>query len=139
MLYQTLHQSSEQEADHRTGTLAPLAAANEHRLAAMFLLDGLPSLRQAAEELYPSGLVQLFNQSNAAEFNKSIEAVLKSPDLPTSFKFIWIYTLWSMNELDPYKAFERLGQFTWGPDTAAAIGDLPVYVAKGQVSGRHPR
>lgn len=114
-------------------TLAPLAASKEHRLSAMVLLDGLPSLRQSLIEQVPTELVALYNQSKAAEFNQSILETLASPDTATSFKFIWEYTFWSVMIEDPYRAWTRLGDFSWSPATAAEIVDLPVFVAKGQV------
>lgn len=120
------------------GTLAPLAASQEHLLSAMFLLDGLPNLRMALEEQFGDVLVGLYNQSltnqsAVQEFNEAIFETLASPEIPTSFTWIWDYTFWSMKAATPFEGFTKLGNFKWGPETAAQIGELPVFVAKGQV------
>lgn len=116
------------------GLLAPLAASKEHRLSAMVLLDGYPNFRQSLIEQFPDQLITLYNQSKAAEFNHTVLEALASPDVPTSLKYLWEYTFWSLMSEDPYRAWTRLGDFSWGPATATEIGDLPVFVAKGQVS-----
>lgn len=120
------------------GLLAPIAASHEHRLSAMVLLDGYADQFQALSEEFGPKIMTPFNESNAAVFNETIEYALASPEFPTSFQYIWAYTFWGFKQLDPFKAFTALEQFKWGPETAAQIGNLPVYVAKGQVREAFP-
>lgn len=115
------------------GLLAPLAASKEHRLSAMVLLDGLPNFQQTLIEQFGDELVGLYNESNVDAFNQAVLGALASDEVVTSFKFIWYYSFWSFMVDTPYDAWTRLGDFNWGPETAAEIGDLPVLVAKGQV------
>ncbi|KAK4500932.1 hypothetical protein PRZ48_009124 [Zasmidium cellare] len=114
------------------GLLAPLAAAKEHRLSAMFLLDGLPNFRQAVTVQFPPQLTGLYNDSKADEFYEAILQNLDNPDFGSGFYYIWEYTFWGLKTSDPFTAWKRLGDFLWNETTAAEIGKLPVYVAKGQ-------
>ncbi|OAP54952.1 hypothetical protein AYL99_10652 [Fonsecaea erecta] len=114
------------------GLLAPLAASREHRLSAMVLLDGLPNFRQVLEEQFPEDVLTLYDSGKEDEFNAAVNEALESDEAPTSYKFVWIYSLWSMKTESPYEAWTRLGDFSWNATTAGEIGNLPVYVAKGQ-------
>ncbi|KAF2167620.1 hypothetical protein M409DRAFT_66103 [Zasmidium cellare ATCC 36951] len=119
------------------GLLAPLAAAKEHRLSAMFLLDGLPNFRQAVAAQFPPQLTGLYNDSKVDEFNQAILQNLNNPEFGTGFFYIWAYTFWGLKNPEPYSAWKRLGDFVWNETTAAEIGNLPVYVAKGRVRRQH--
>ncbi|CAJ2501752.1 Uu.00g046050.m01.CDS01 [Anthostomella pinea] len=113
------------------GTLAPLAASKEHRIAAVLAIDGLYSLQKSTMSQFPTDLTALFESGNQTAFDAYMNAVLASPQAPTQFKWFIQQGLWTFNTDSPYDWFTRLGEISLNEEVLGNI-TCPVFVGRGQ-------
>lgn len=113
------------------GTLAPLAASREHRIAAVLAIDGLASLQKVASSQLPAVATTLLNSGNQTGFDAYMNAVKVSPQAPTMIKWFISQGLWSFNTESPYDWFTRLGNITLDNDILSNVS-CPVFVGKGE-------
>ncbi|ORY67402.1 Alpha/Beta hydrolase protein [Pseudomassariella vexata] len=113
------------------GTLAPLAASREHRLAAVLVIDGLVSFQDAILSQIPAEVAELYTSGAEADFNEYMNAVRLNPLSPKIFRFVINQGLWSFATESPYDWFARLGKFRLDEDV---VGNMtcPVFVGSGE-------
>jgi dienelactone hydrolase len=68
------------------GSLAPRAAAYDHRFAAVIAIDGMYSLQAAFEADFPSVLVELFKSGNKTAFDFELNQIRHDPTTPSGFR-----------------------------------------------------
>ncbi|KAH8892138.1 alpha/beta-hydrolase, partial [Thozetella sp. PMI_491] len=112
------------------GSLAPIAASREHRLAAVVCIDGLWSIQQAILGQFGPELAGLFESGNATAFNKAILAYHNSSSTPTSFRWLIDQSLWAFDTTSPFDWMTQLGHYS----LQGLLGNVtaPVFVASGQ-------
>lgn len=119
------------------GILAPLAVAQEPRVTGMILLDGLANLQ--TDLLTQFGpLADIYESGNATEFDEYMLGFINNASTPIQSKWIVQQGLYAFNTKSPYDWLTRLGEANVTDTVAAAMGQRPVYVAKGQVSTHPP-
>ncbi|KUJ17133.1 2,6-dihydropseudooxynicotine hydrolase [Mollisia scopiformis] len=99
------------------GTLAPLASAHEHRLAAE----------------WPSDLIQQYNHTNSqncSSFDEAVLAIAANSSWPTSIRWFINQGLWAFNTRSPYDLLQQFSQYTL---TTELLRDItcPVFVGMG--------
>ncbi|KAH7131248.1 Alpha/Beta hydrolase protein [Dactylonectria macrodidyma] len=113
------------------GTLAPLVATHEHRLAAVLAVDGMLSIQAAFKKEFPTAMIELYTSGNETGFNGYVEAVLSMPDIPTNFRWVIEQGMYAWNTTNPYKWFDETGKFFLDAAKLAKI-KCPVFVASGE-------
>ncbi|KAI0173566.1 alpha/beta-hydrolase [Hypoxylon sp. FL1284] len=114
------------------GTLAPLAASREHRLAAVLAIDGLASIQNKTLSQFPADLVALYASGNKTAFDKYMTAAKTSPEAPTLLKWFIDQGLWSFATDSPYDWMQRLGKISLDDPAVLKNVSCPVFVGKGQ-------
>ncbi|KAI9692431.1 MAG: hypothetical protein M1822_006662 [Bathelium mastoideum] len=106
------------------GYLAPRAAAFEHRLAAVFAVDGIYDTYAAFIKITGAKGVALFEAGNAEEFNTYIREWIRGPDAPTVARWGVSHGLWSLSDgapdsfydskepITPYDFFSKMRRFS---------------------------
>lgn len=113
------------------GLLAPLAATQEHRFAAVIAIEGLVNAQQLFEEQFGPELTELFTSGNRTAFNNAIDKYYNSPGASSSFKWAVDQGMWAFNEKTPFDWFTKLGTiFLDGPKMQQI--KCPVFVGSGQ-------
>ncbi|KAF4963474.1 hypothetical protein FSARC_8523 [Fusarium sarcochroum] len=113
------------------GLLAPLAATREHRLAAVVAIDGMLSLQRAILGQFPAALTKLFLSGNSTAFDQEILGLLKNPEIPTAFSWVFNQGMWAWNTKSPFTWLSSVGDFHLDERSLAKI-KCPVFVASGQ-------
>lgn len=93
------------------GYLAPRAAAFEHRLAAVFAVDGVYSFGQALQNDFPTQLIQIFKSGNATLFNSIVEEVVADPSSPSVIRWAVQQGLWSFDVKTPFEWMTRAQEY----------------------------
>ena len=111
------------------GSLAPIAAAHEHRLAAVIAIDGMWSFFKIMGEESPS-LLEFYNASNASTFDAYMFQVMADPKTPTSTRWGFQQGLWAFKTTSPYDYMTQVQQYTL---TNELLGNItaPVFVGMG--------
>jgi pimeloyl-ACP methyl ester carboxylesterase len=112
------------------GYLAPRAAAFDHRLAAVFAVDGVYDYGEANLGQYPESLQAIFKSGNATLFNKYVEQGLSAPGVSTAMIWGVQQGLWSFNAKTPYEWMRKVQNYTLA-DVIHKI-KTPVFVAQAQ-------
>ncbi|KAF4451009.1 2,6-dihydropseudooxynicotine hydrolase [Fusarium austroafricanum] len=84
------------------GMLSPRAAAFEHRLAAVFAIDGVYDFGQALLENLTPQMRKLFESHKAKEVDSMTNNLLQNPSTPTSIRWAIQQGLWAFNEKSAY-------------------------------------
>ncbi|KAI5923248.1 alpha/beta-hydrolase [Camillea tinctor] len=113
------------------GTLAPLAASREHRIAATVAIDGLYSLQQGTLAQFPAALARLFDSGNQTAFDAYLNAARANPSVSSQFRWFIDQGLWAFATQSPFDWFTRLGEISLDPDVLANVSG-PVFVGRGQ-------
>lgn len=116
------------------GTLAPLAAAYEHRLAAVISLDGLWSMFEILETVWPAPLIELYKSKNIQSFDEAVFSAASNATYPTSFRWFVYQGLWAFNTSSPYSFMQQLSQFTLTKELLDKIS-CPAFVGMGLDDG----
>lgn len=113
------------------GQLAPLAATQEHRIAALIALDGLLSLKNATLKKFPEPLVKLYESGNKSKFDDAILSALNKKSTTTEFKWGVEQGTWAFNVASPFDWIYKMGEMDLSPEMLKNIS-CPVFVASGQ-------
>ncbi|KAI2469615.1 alpha/beta-hydrolase [Annulohypoxylon bovei var. microspora] len=113
------------------GILAPLAASQEHRFAAVLAIDGVENLQTVAFNQFPSAIAALYKSGNKTAFDAYLNAARVSSAAPTLLKWFIGQGLWAFNTESPYDWFTRLGDISLDADILSNITS-PVFVGKGE-------
>ncbi|KAJ4345935.1 uncharacterized protein N0V89_012071, partial [Didymosphaeria variabile] len=119
------------------GTLAPRAASQEPRIAAVIQLDGLSSMQHDLREQFPAELTELFDNGNQVEFDEILTALANNESQPIYNRYFVQQGLYAFGTKSPYEWFTRLGPIAVTNETVQGVGMRPVYIAKGEVSTNH--
>ncbi|KAI1488139.1 alpha/beta-hydrolase [Biscogniauxia mediterranea] len=119
------------------GTLAPLAASREHRIAATVAIEGLYSLQQGTLAQFPAAVAALFNSGNRTAFDAYLNAARASPSVSSQFRWFVDQGLWAFATQSPFDWFTRLGDVSLSPEILANI-TCPVFVGRGQIDETAP-
>lgn len=106
-----------------SGLLVARAAAFEHRLAALFCVDGMYSL--ANTPVFPTAISMLQERLANAD-DASLEALVHHPQIPTTMRWALSHCRWAFKVKSPLELVERVKQFTIA-DVVAQI-ECPVLV-----------
>ncbi|KAM0275933.1 hypothetical protein ACHAQH_007275 [Verticillium albo-atrum] len=109
------------------GYLAPRAAAFEHRLAAVFAVDGVYDFGQSILGNLPDPLKDMFASRNVTAFDNIIREASADPATPTSMRWAIQQGMWSFGEESPFTWMEKTQQYNL-TDVASRI-QAPVFVA----------
>jgi alpha-beta hydrolase superfamily lysophospholipase len=112
------------------GSLAPRAAAYDHRFAAVIAIDGMYSLQAAFEADFPSVLVELFKSGNKTAFDFELNQIRHDPTTPSGFRWVIDQGLFAFHTLSPFDWFSQLGAFSL--DGLYSKITCPVFVGDGQ-------
>lgn len=92
-----------------SGLLAARAAAFEHRLAALFCVDGMYSL--ASTPVFPTAMGMLQEKlANADE--ASLDALVHHLEIPTTLRWALSHCRWAFKVKSPFELVEKIKQFT---------------------------
>ncbi|KAI5465245.1 2,6-dihydropseudooxynicotine hydrolase [Mariannaea sp. PMI_226] len=89
------------------GYLAPRAAAFEHRLAAVFAMDGVYDFGQTILANLPDPVKKLYDSRNETAVNSILNDALASDSMPTSARWSLQQGMWSFNVKSPYEFIRR--------------------------------
>ena len=89
------------------GYLAPRAAAFEHRLAAVFAVDGLYDFGESMLRPLPDPVKKLYDSQNEEAFDNIINEGLAEESTPTSVRWSLEQGMWSFNVKSPYELIRR--------------------------------
>ncbi|OAA55002.1 hypothetical protein SPI_08506 [Niveomyces insectorum RCEF 264] len=120
------------------GSLAPLAAAHEHRLAAVLAVDGLADLHAAFARQFPAALLDLYDAGRHAEFDQYLLAAMhNASSTPTSVRWILAQSLFTFATTSPADWWGRLPAYRVD---AAVLGNItcPVFVGDGENDSSAP-
>ena len=111
-------------------SLAPRAAANDHRFAGVFAIDGMYSLQAALETDISPSLISLFKSGNVTAFDNEMNRIRFDPTTPSSLRFIIDQGLWAFHTASPFDWSSQLGAF----DVDGILDKItcPVFVGDGQ-------
>ncbi|KAM0326708.1 hypothetical protein ACHAQA_006581 [Verticillium albo-atrum] len=112
------------------GYLAPRAAAFEHRLAAVFAIDGIYDFGASILDNFPDELKEVFEARNATLFDYYIERAIADPSTPTSMRWAIEQGMWSFAVKSPYEFVRRTQEYSLR-DIADNIR-APVFVGDAQ-------
>lgn len=90
------------------GMLAARAAAFEHRLAALFLIDGFYDM--ASTPVFPGAQAMVQKLPNADD--ATLHAVTKNPQIPTTLRWALSHCRWAFNVKSPVELLDKLRCFT---------------------------
>ncbi|KAF7560635.1 hypothetical protein G7046_g3499 [Stylonectria norvegica] len=93
------------------GTLAPIAASREHRLAAVLAIDGIISLGKAIKAELPAQLLAIFDAGNATEFDEVMIAIERNASMPTSLRWAIAQSTFAFDTASPFDWLTRLGDY----------------------------
>ncbi|KJK79409.1 hypothetical protein H634G_05000 [Metarhizium anisopliae BRIP 53293] len=112
------------------GYLAPRAAAFDHRLAAVFAVDGVYDYGAANLDMYPENLKAIFRSGNATLFNEYVEQGLADPAAKTAAIWGIQQGLWSFNAQTPFEWMTKVEDF----NLASVVHNIttPVFVAQAE-------
>ncbi|TPX13377.1 uncharacterized protein E0L32_006107 [Thyridium curvatum] len=113
------------------GTLAPLAASRERRLAAVLAVDGLWDLLDAQLPGMPGFMRAAFESGNGTAFDAVAWAVYRSPEAPSLFRWAMDQGLWAFKTDSPYDWLRQLGMYNLEGGVLDAV-EAPLFVASGQ-------
>jgi len=112
------------------GSLAPRAAACDHRFAAVMAIDGMYSLQAAFEADIPPPLVELFKSGNKTAFDNELNSIRVDPTQPSSFRWLIDQGLFAFHTSSPYDWLNQLGAYSL--DGLYDNITCPVFVGDGQ-------
>jgi len=112
------------------GSLAPIAAATEHRLAAVVCIDGLYSMRDAIKAALPQQMIDAFSSGNSSAFNAIVKYIYDQPTTPTKYRWLIDQSLWNFDTKSAFDWFTQLGKF----DLKGVFEKVkvPVFIGDGQ-------
>jgi pimeloyl-ACP methyl ester carboxylesterase len=116
------------------GLLAPLAATQEHRLAAVLAIDGLVDPQSLIVESFNASIpdsITLYEEGNSTGFDAYVNAVYNLPGTSSSFKWIVDQGIWSFGTSDAYGWLRKMGSIFLNQTTVEQI-TCPVFVGSGQ-------
>ncbi|KAF2096263.1 alpha/beta-hydrolase [Rhizodiscina lignyota] len=113
------------------GLLAPLAATEEHRIAAVLAIDGFLNLQHLLDTEFPSDLIDLFKSGNRTAFNAAIQEVYNTPSIETAFRWAVDQGIWSFDTADAYDWYAKAGTIFLDEKKLQQIR-CPVFVGSGQ-------
>jgi fermentation-respiration switch protein FrsA (DUF1100 family) len=116
------------------GTLAPRAASQDPRIAAVIQLDGLSSLQHDLRLQFPAELVALFDNGNQVEFDKILTSLISNQSQPIYNRYFIQQGLYAFGTKSPFEWFKRLGPISVTKEVVQGVGSRPVYIAQGEVS-----
>lgn len=109
------------------GSLAPRAAAFEHRIAAVMAIDGLFDIGANTLQEFPPEAQALFNSGNKTAFNYALDKALEDPDTPTSVRWAIQQGEWAFKAPTPYDWLSELQKY--GLTDVIGNVTVPVFVA----------
>ncbi|KAJ9136847.1 2,6-dihydropseudooxynicotine hydrolase [Pleurostoma richardsiae] len=113
-----------------SGTLAPIAASREKRLAALLCIDGLYSMYATLRAKFPAELLTLYDSGNKTAFDEAIMSFHASSLAPSNYRWVVDQGLWAFNTASPYVWFQKISQITL--DGVLDKIHIPVFVGKGE-------
>jgi hypothetical protein len=116
------------------GILAPLAATEEHRLAAVLAIDGLVDPAKLVVDSFNASIpdsIRLFEEGNCTAFDAYIEDVYNLPGTSSAFRWIVDQGIWSFDTPDAYEWLKKMGTIFLNETMVQQI-DCPVFVGSGQ-------
>ena len=111
-------------------SLAPRAAAYDHRFAAVFAIDGMYSVQAAFEADISPALISLFKSGNATAFDTVMNQIRVDPTRPSSIRWLIDQGLWAFHTASPFDWFSQLGAYSL--DGILDKVACPVFVGNGQ-------
>lgn len=118
------------------GSLAPIAASREHRLAAVISIDGLYSIQEATFTSLPSEMMHAFEAGNATLFKEVTYDIYggavegKLGDESTEVSWFIDQGLWPFDVISPFTWFTDPGYYTLN-ETYANV-TCPIFIGDGQ-------
>ncbi|KAK5991582.1 Hydrolase acrC-like protein [Cladobotryum mycophilum] len=112
------------------GYLAPRAAAFEHRLAAVFALDGVYDFGAVVMNSLGPELEALFKAGNKTAVDKILMEVINDPSTPTAVRWSLQQGLWTFYTHSPFEWLTQIQQYTL-KDVVQNI-KAPVFVGDAQ-------
>jgi hypothetical protein len=116
------------------GTLAPRAASQEPRIAAVIQLDGLSSLQHDLRLQFPNELNELFDSGNQVVFDEILTTLANNQSEPIYNRYFIQQGLYAFGTKSPFDWFTRLGPISVTKEVVEGVGPRPVYIAEGEVS-----
>jgi pimeloyl-ACP methyl ester carboxylesterase len=116
------------------GLLAPLAATQEHRLAAVMAIDGLVDPQSLIVEAFNASVpdaIQLYEDGNRTAFDAYVENIYNASDAGSEFRWITDQGIWSFNTDGAYDWLRSMGAIFLNETTVQQI-NCPVFVGSGQ-------
>jgi esterase/lipase len=116
------------------GLLAPLAATQEHRLAAVMAIDGLVDPQKLIVESFNASIpdsIKLFEEGNRTAFDAYIEDVYNTSGTSNSFRWLVDQGIWSFDTPDAYEWLKTMGTIFLNESMVQQI-KCPVFVGSGQ-------
>lgn len=92
-----------------SGLLGARAAAFEHRLAALFCIDGMYDL--GTTPIFPSAS-SMVQQKLANADEALLQAMVNNPDIPTTLRWALSHCRWAFNVKSPVELIGKLKRFT---------------------------
>lgn len=112
-------------------SLAPRAAAYDHRFAGLFVIDGMYSIQTAFEADLPPAVVSLFKSGNATGFDSAMNQIRLDPTRGSSIRWVIDQGLWAFRTASPFDWFSQLGAYSLDDEVLKKI-TCPVFIGDGQ-------
>jgi dienelactone hydrolase len=112
------------------GFLAPRAAAFEHRVAAVFAVDGVYNFGQSLQNDFPAQLIEVFKSGNATLFNSIINEAVADPSTPSALRWSVQQGMWSFNVKTPFEWMTKAQEYNLVGLTQDI--NVPVFVGDAQ-------
>ena len=112
------------------GFLAPRAAAFEHRVAAVFAVDGVYNFGQSLQNDFPAQLIELFKSGNSTLFNSIIDKAIADPSTSSAMRWAVQQGMWSFNVKTPFEWMTKAHEYSLVGLTQDI--NVPVFVGDAQ-------
>ena len=94
------------------GYLAPRAAAFEHRVAAVFAVDGVYDFGQSLQTNFPPQVVAIFKSGNATLFNYIIDKAVADPSTSSALRWAVQQGMWSFDAKTPFEWMTKAQEYS---------------------------
>jgi dienelactone hydrolase len=93
------------------GYLAPRAASFEHRIAAVFAVDGVYDFGQSLQNNFPPQIIEIFKSGNATLFNSIIDKAVADPSTSSALRWAVQQGMWSFNVKTPFEWMTKAQEY----------------------------
>ena len=111
-------------------SIAPSAAAYDHRFVAVIAIDGMYSMRADYEADVPAPLIALFKNHNVTNFDNAMNQARLDPTRSSQTRWLIDQSLWAFHTALSFNCFTQLRAYTLTPFLDKVT--CPVFIGNGQ-------